>query len=106
MSALSGHTNGDMRCPLSGQNGHGPPPRLIIFAASDPERTAIVFSDGNRLMARPYHHNFYEHPRSPKVGREASPHRRLCRIDPLVPNRIVIFEKAHICDPNLGAKEV
>ena len=49
------------------------------------------------------HHNFNEHPRSPKVGREASPRRRVCRIDPLVPNRIVIFEQTHVSDPDLGA---
>src|SRR5262249_31163789 len=49
------------------------------------------------------HHNFDEHPRLPKVGREASPRRRVCRIDPLVPNRIVIFEQAHVSDPDLGA---
>jgi hypothetical protein len=49
------------------------------------------------------HHNFNEHPRSPKVGREASPRRRVCRIDPLVPNRIVIFEQTHVGDPDLGA---
>jgi hypothetical protein len=48
------------------------------------------------------HHNFNEHPRSPKVGSEASPYRRVCRIDPLVPNRIVIFEQAHVSDPDLG----
>jgi hypothetical protein len=50
------------------------------------------------------HHNFNEHPKSPKVGREASPHRRVCRIDPLVPNRIVIFEQTHVSDPDLGAE--
>src|SRR5262245_57758870 len=49
------------------------------------------------------HHNFNEHPGSPKVGREASPYRRVCRIDPLVPNRIVIFEQTHVSDPDLGA---
>jgi len=49
------------------------------------------------------HHNFNEHPRSPKVGRETSPRRRVCRIDPLVPNRIVIFEQTHVSDPDLGA---
>jgi hypothetical protein len=32
------------------------------------------------------HHNFNEQPGSPKVGREARPRRRVCRIDPLVPN--------------------
>src|SRR5947208_3632908 len=55
------------------------------------------------LMARPQPHNFNEHPRSPKVGREASPRRRVCRIDPLVPNRIVIFEQTHVSEPDLGA---
>jgi len=49
------------------------------------------------------HHNFNEHPRSPKLGREASPRRRVRRIDPLVPNRIVIFEQTHVSDPDLGA---
>jgi hypothetical protein len=49
------------------------------------------------------HHNLNEHPRSPKVGREASPRRRVCRIDPLVPNGIVIFEQTHVSDPDLGA---
>src|SRR5262249_3801923 len=49
------------------------------------------------------HHNFNEHPRSPKVGREASPRGRVCRIDPLVPNRIVIFEQTHVSNPDLGA---
>src|SRR5207302_2224234 len=50
------------------------------------------------------HHNFNEHPRSPKVGREASPRRRVCRIYPLGPNRIVIFEQTHVADPDLGAQ--
>jgi hypothetical protein len=49
------------------------------------------------------HHNFNEHPRSPKVRGEASPHRRICRIDPFIPNRIVFFEQTHVSDPNLGA---
>lgn len=49
------------------------------------------------------HHDFNEHPRSPKVGREASSRRRVCRIDPLVPNRIVIFEQTHVSNPDLGA---
>src|SRR5262245_14776439 len=49
------------------------------------------------------HHNFNEHPGSPKVGREASPYRRVCQIDPLVPNRIVIFEETHVSDPDLSA---
>src|SRR5262244_1069845 len=38
------------------------------------------------------HHNFNKHPRSPKVGCQTSPRRRVGPIDPLVPNRIVIFE--------------
>jgi hypothetical protein len=49
------------------------------------------------------HHNFNEHPRSPKVGREASPRRRVCRVDPFVPNSVVIFEQTHVSDPDLGA---
>jgi len=49
------------------------------------------------------HHNFNEHPRSPKVGREASPRRRVCRIDPLIPNRIVFFKQTHVSDPDLDA---
>ncbi len=50
------------------------------------------------------HHNFNEHPRSPKVGREASSYRRICWIDPYIPNRIVIFKQTHVGDPNLGAE--
>ena len=34
---------------------------------------------------------------------QASPRRRVCRIDPLVPNSIVIFEQTHVSDPDLGA---
>ena len=49
------------------------------------------------------HHNFNEHPRSPKVSREAGPHRRICRVDPFVPSGVVIFEQAHVGDPDLGA---
>ncbi len=52
------------------------------------------------------HHDFNEHPRSPKLGREASPRWRVRRIDPLVPNRIVIFEQTHVGDPDLGAQQV
>src|SRR5205814_7510375 len=50
-----------------------------------------------------HHHNFNEHPRSPEVGREASPRRRVCRVDPFVPNSVVIFEQTHVSDPDLGA---
>jgi hypothetical protein len=49
------------------------------------------------------HHNLDEHPRPPKVGREASPRRRVCRVDPFVPNSVVIFEQTHVGDPDLGA---
>jgi hypothetical protein len=49
------------------------------------------------------HHNFNEHPGSPKIGREASARRRVCWIDPIVPNRIVVFEQTHVCYPDLGA---
>src|SRR5712672_3495625 len=63
----------------------------------------VSFSGCNGSWHGRNHHNFNEHPRSPKVGREASPRRRVCRIDPLVPNRIVIFEQTHVSDPDLGA---
>jgi hypothetical protein len=46
--------------------------------------------DADSWHGRNYH-NFNEHPRSPKVGREASPRRRVCRIDPLVPQVWVRF---------------
>ena len=38
------------------------------------------------------HHNLNEHPRSPKLGCETGPHRSVCRIDPLIPDSVVIFE--------------
>ena len=69
----------------------------ITCAGWSASQTAIGSRQGRN------HHNFNEHPRSPKVGREASPRRRICRIDPLVPNRIVIFEQTHVSDPDLGA---
>jgi len=46
------------------------------------------------LTARPRPHNFNEHPRSPKVRGEASPHRRIFRIDHFI-QQIVIFEQTH-----------
>ena len=49
------------------------------------------------------HHNFNEHPRSPKIGGEVSARRRVFRIYPLIPNRVVIFEQTHVSDPHLDA---
>jgi hypothetical protein len=73
--------------------------RTVVF---DPKRTtASCFSRLSRQGRN--HHNFNEHPRSPKVRGEASPHRRICRIDPFIPNRIVIFEQTHVSDPDLRA---
>ena len=63
----------------------------------------LSFSDCKDSWHGRNHHNFGEHPWSPKVGREASPRRRVYRIDPLVPNRIMIFEQTHVSDPDLGA---
>src|SRR5262249_25619411 len=51
-------------------------------------------------------HDLNEHPRSPKFGRETSTHRRVYRIDPLVPNRVVIFKQTHVSDPDLGAQQL
>ena len=68
----------------------------------DPKRTTpSCFSRLSRQGRN--HHNFNEHPRSPKVRGEASPHRRIFWIDPFIPNRIVIFEQTHVSDPDLGA---
>ena len=75
---------------------------LLVPVENDPKRTtASCFSRLSRQGRN--HHNFNEHPRSPKVRGEASPHRRICRIDPFIPNRIVIFEQTHVSDPDLGA---
>jgi hypothetical protein len=72
----------------------------LVPVENDPT-TASCFSRLSRQGRN--HHNFNEHPRSPKVRGEASPHRRICRIDPFIPNRIVIFEQTHVSDPDLGA---
>src|SRR6516165_1898243 len=72
---------------------------LLRDFAAVPQMTSVAIG----LWQGRNHHNFNEHSRSPKVGREASPRRRVCRIDPLVPNRVVIFEQAHVSDPDLGA---
>jgi predicted nucleotidyltransferase len=68
------------------------------------DRTAIVTRACATSWHGRNHHDFNEHPGSPKTGREASPRRRICRINPIVPNRIVIFEQTHVSDPDLGAQ--
>src|SRR6266436_6201832 len=98
--AQSGRAKIAAQCPLSEVKRTSQFER--VTSAYDPKRTtASCFSRLSRQGRN--HHNFNEHPRSPKVRGEASPHRRICRIDPFIPNRIVIFEQTHVSDPDLGA---
>jgi hypothetical protein len=79
-------------------------PRYVRLALKMPNLCGFAHEGGDAdSWHGRNHHNFNEHPRSPKVGREASPRRRVCRIDPLVPNKIMIFEQTHVSDPDLGA---
>src|SRR5258708_38094593 len=88
-------------CALSVRDVRRPAWLLVRRIA---EGTARPSKNLSRSWHGRNHHNFNEHPRSPKTGREASPRRRVCRINPIVPNRIVIFEQTHVSDPDLGAQ--
>ena len=51
------------------------------------------------------HHDFDKHAGPPELRRQARAHRRITRIDPLVPNCIVILKQAHIVKPHLRTKQ-
>src|SRR5579863_3804786 len=51
------------------------------------------------------HHDFDKHAGPPELRRQARAHRRITRINPLVPNCIVILKLAHVGKPHLRTKQ-